>query len=297
MKFLEITLSIGKETETTLFNKDFTIKNKHKYKLIYKNKIYSLEKKIVIPNYKSKTIKIKLIGYNNIPIINDIIKECKSKKITEKEKYKKNVNKYCEYLKCSLHELSKMKYKIDKQKEKIQIFGYYFANNNKDKCIIIYKDNIFSLQQYFYINDIDKEDNNLEILLIELKDIYDRSYMFQHCEYLEEFPLYKTNEKEILVNVVEKDLNLDDLEENEKSEEEFYPNNLRIENKNKSYTISILKSFSSVSLMHKKAEWNTCICKNMACMFEKCKSLISLPNISKWNTINVKYMGYMFDGC
>ena len=32
-------------------------------------------------------------------------------------------------------------------------------------------------------------------------------------------------------------------------------------------------------------------------MFYECKSLISLPNISKWNTINVNEMQYMFYRC
>ena len=32
-------------------------------------------------------------------------------------------------------------------------------------------------------------------------------------------------------------------------------------------------------------------------MFNWCKSLNSLPDISKWNTSNVKNMSWMFDGC
>ena len=36
---------------------------------------------------------------------------------------------------------------------------------------------------------------------------------------------------------------------------------------------------------------------NMSCMFCGCKSLSSLPDISKWNTSNVNNMSYMFYGC
>ena len=36
---------------------------------------------------------------------------------------------------------------------------------------------------------------------------------------------------------------------------------------------------------------------NSHCMFRGCKSLISLPDISKWNTSNVKYMNGMFSEC
>ena len=32
-------------------------------------------------------------------------------------------------------------------------------------------------------------------------------------------------------------------------------------------------------------------------MFDRCSSLIYLPDISKWNTENIKYMNYMFFGC
>ena len=36
---------------------------------------------------------------------------------------------------------------------------------------------------------------------------------------------------------------------------------------------------------------------NMSCMFSNCKSLSSLPDISKWNTNNVNNMSEMFSGC
>ena len=35
----------------------------------------------------------------------------------------------------------------------------------------------------------------------------------------------------------------------------------------------------------------------MMSMFRECKSLTSLPDISKWNTNNVKDMSSMFEGC
>ena len=36
---------------------------------------------------------------------------------------------------------------------------------------------------------------------------------------------------------------------------------------------------------------------DMSCMFYKCSSLLSLPDISKWNTSNVNDMSDMFSGC
>ena len=35
----------------------------------------------------------------------------------------------------------------------------------------------------------------------------------------------------------------------------------------------------------------------MRYMFNSCKSLKSLPDISKWDTKNVTNMSYMFSGC
>ena len=36
---------------------------------------------------------------------------------------------------------------------------------------------------------------------------------------------------------------------------------------------------------------------NMSGMFNECRALSSLPDISKWNTYNVNYMSYIFKVC
>ena len=45
------------------------------------------------------------------------------------------------------------------------------------------------------------------------------------------------------------------------------------------------------------SKWDTNKVINMSRMFNKCSSLSSLPNISKWNTNNVTDMSYMLYGC
>jgi surface protein len=45
------------------------------------------------------------------------------------------------------------------------------------------------------------------------------------------------------------------------------------------------------------SNFSTSNVKNMRCMFYGCKSLNSLPDISKWDTSNVEDMSYMFSGC
>ena len=104
----------------------------------------------------------------------------------EIEKFNKNVNKY------SLSLILLLLYKIDNE-DKIKIFGEEFVGNNGNKYSIIYKDIIFPLQSYFLIKDINKEDKEnkkFEILLLELEDITDRSYIFYNCILLVEFVEY-----------------------------------------------------------------------------------------------------------
>ncbi len=45
------------------------------------------------------------------------------------------------------------------------------------------------------------------------------------------------------------------------------------------------------------SKWNTIKVIDMSFMFFNCSSLASLPNISKWKTKKVKYMNHMFNGC
>ena len=45
------------------------------------------------------------------------------------------------------------------------------------------------------------------------------------------------------------------------------------------------------------SEWNINNVTNMSCIFYGCISLISLPDISKWNTNNVTDMSWMFCRC
>ena len=91
-------------------------------------------------------------------------------------------------------------------KIKIRIFGKNFVKNNRLKCLIIYKDKVIQIQEYFFINDIDEEDKKgkkFELLLVELKNIYDRSYMFYECTFLLGFALRKDYQNK---NNEEKDL-------------------------------------------------------------------------------------------
>ena len=189
--------------------KIFVEKNKYKYKIIYKNKIYPSQNSPKIEENKIGKLKIKLICYNRIKNILDIFFDLSMFNRFQIIKFKKNMNiyKYIDYLLYSSHTIRKLKYKIN-NKDKINIFGKEFVENNENKCLIIYKDKIIHLQTYFLIEDINKEDKEnkkFEILLLELEDITDRSYMFLNCELLVEFSNYEINNNEIKSNIIEEE--------------------------------------------------------------------------------------------
>ena len=147
-------------------------------------------------------IKIKLMCYNHIKNIPEIIYHSTAYYDSKIEKLKKNMNmyKYLDYLLYSSHEIQKLTYKINKKK-KINIFGEKFVENNGNKCSTIYKDKIIPLQSYFLVKDISKEDKEnkiFEILLLELEDISDRSYMFSECKSLIELSNFEI--KGIIMN-------------------------------------------------------------------------------------------------
>ena len=81
-----------------------------------------------------------------------------------------------------------LKYKIEKNCDKIKIFGDLFAKNNKSNCKIQYNNKEEELNEYFYIDKISKNESDsdleLAIKLIIYKDITNMSYMFCACNSL-----------------------------------------------------------------------------------------------------------------
>ena len=239
--------------------------------------------------------------------------------------------KCIDYLLYSSHKIQKLTYKIV-NKSKIKIFGEQFIGNNENKCAIIYKDKIIPLQSFFLFKDInreDKENQKLEILLIELEDISDRSYMFHNCFSLVEFvefSNFEINNNEIKTKLIEEERYFQSIDTNKYNN--FYQNDIdfhaikkNISNSteesfiylvseyNKIYKAkrsryAFLKNISymfsgcfSLTSLPDISEWSTNNVLNMCDMFSGCSSLISLPDISKWNTTNVIDMSSMFNGC
>ena len=180
--------------------------------------------------------------------------------------------------------------KEENKKEKLRIFGNDFIKNNIYKCKIIYKDKEYGLCEY--IDDIDNEYNNNDIITIKLKgynNITNMSCIFNACKSLSSIPdLSKWNTSKInnMSNMFSGCKSISSLPDISKW------NTLNVNDM--SYIFGDCYSLTSLPDISK---WNTSNVNDMAGIFGECKSLNSLPDISKWNTSNVNDMSWMFFHC
>ena len=152
---------------------------------------------------------------------------------------------------------------IYKNKNKfIKLFGEEFIFNNKDKCVMKYKNNQYNLQNNYDKSLLKIDDDNFTIKLQLSPEVTDLSYMFDNCSQLIELPdIHKLRTEKVA---------------------------------NMSY---MFNNCTSLSFCKGISNWNTSNVTNMSNMFSGCNSLPSLPDISKWNTTNVKNMNFMFFNC
>ena len=69
------------------------------------------------------------------------------------------------------------------------------------------------------------------------------------------------------------------------------------ENNEKYIESGMFSNCKSLSSLPDISKWNTNNVTNMCSLFYNCKSLSSLPDISKWNISKLKYKSNMFSGC
>ena len=149
-------------------------------------------------------------------------------------------------------------YKINNNVDKIKIFGYYFVENNKKNCKIIYEGKEYELTEEFNVRKCNK--NTLDIKLKGIKNIHNMSYIFHNCKSLLSVP------------------NISNWNTNNVT-------NMR----------SLFLGCSSLLSLPDISKWDLSNTTNISCLFNGCSSLKSLPNISNWNTINITDMGCLFD--
>ena len=183
-----------------------------------------------------------------------------------------NMYKFIEYLYYSSHEKLILIYNVDKE-DQIKIFGEEFIGSNGNKCSIIYQNKIIPFESYILVKNIDKDDKNkniFEIVLLELEDISNKSYMFFQCTSLVELDKFELNEDEIKGNKIEEEKYFNSRDTNIN----FYLNNINEEiikenDYNSSY--GTFKLFlSEYDKVYKVKKNNINYLKNMKSLFRGC---------------------------
>ena len=88
-------------------------------------------------------------------------------------------------------ELYKMKYKIEKNINKFRILGEDFVKNNRNKGSLIINNKKNPLKDIIIIDNI--KENKIQMILS--KNIYNKSFMFKKCNFLEIISLSSISEK------------------------------------------------------------------------------------------------------
>ena len=206
-------------------------------------------------------------------------------------------------------------------KNKLKIFDEKFVKINRDNCIIIYENKEYELTVYFEdIDDKYDKENDISIKLKINNKINDISCMFCECYSLIQVIEVLNNSSDTIDlnnNIFsENDINYIDEKKYIKSESQVElkaESHNDIDNTNLFEDIIYKDNKISSSILYIPKKYNnsiisSCIYKgtlskyifnnvtDMSYMFYRCKSLISLPDLSKWNNFNVKNMSYYFLG-
>ena len=182
-----------------------------------------------------------------------------------------------------------MKYKINKEEKKIKILGDDFVKNNKENCILILGDDLLEISSEYKIKDNLKENEILEVKLLEIKNINNLSHLFDQCPLLLSLPDISNWDTHNVTDMSYMFFNCTSL--NYISDISFW-NISKVENMNCMFCNCI-----SLSNLPDISKWDTSKVKNINGMFYGCKSLTNLPDISHWDVSNVKNMNYLFSNC
>ena len=341
MKAFELEFNIkGIEDTIKIFSSSFVKTYRKKCIIIDNNKKIPLKEEFSINQKEkdNKQKKIKLIISNfRGDLKNGII--FKSYKKNDLKITKRNIlRKHFTNISISMNDMYKITYKINlninqtkNSKGKIieknnnnihefKIFGHKFVQNNKDKCVIIYNNKLYPLKEYFSENDFNKEDKSLELILVEVENVFDKSYMFHNCASLQKFEDYEPEENNIndidnlnISNIpdysTEDEIStLEEIEEgsffeyqfqkDSKKYEELY-NHFKIDeikygatNEGNSYIINILNSFGKINLILGNSFIENQSLTNMSFLLSGCISLEKLSVIYRWKTDNVTTLFY-----
>ena len=181
-----------------------------------------------------------------------------------------------------------LKYKLDKENDKIRLFGEYFINQNKNNCNLIINGEEKELCEYYDNND-DFDNDILYVKLFINKNFNDMSFMFYKCSSLLSLPdISKWNTSNVtnfryMFSNCSLLSSLPDISQWDTS------NVIKMDN--------LFSQCSNLKNIPDISKWNIDNVLDMSYMFYQCSSLESLPDLSKWKISNVNEIYYMFSGC
>ena len=264
------------EEKTRLFGDKFVKRNKLILKIIYKNKRYDLSEYLddIINNYNRKEIIIiKLRIYYNIINISYMFCGCDTLLSIQDIPKNKTINIFEKGNMTSSSEYNSFSFeKLNYSKEDDAKGLYYGLFNSISKIsdeLTIQKDDISNL--IFKINLTDKNNTykNINYNLITFSNIF----------------------KECLSEEMNNTNKYDKKDESNKKKLKFI-------DQNNTDSISGKTELNNIFPKEKQlSPFINCKFNYMQKLFFGCKSLISLPDISKWDTSNVTNMSNMFNGC
>ena len=328
MLIIEIVYLVKENQKIVKIFKDrFVNKMQKRYKIRYKDKLFPLQSEFKIENEKINKLKISLICYNQYDLVfNDLMKACGDfYELYPSSKYKNNLARFLGIKDRPFYNWSIIKYKKESNNGKIHIYGEKFVDKYKNDCILVFKGRYFWLKEFFLIDEIGENDDFLELMLVELEYITDRSYMFYLCDSLKGFVNYKDIKHNIEGTDIIEEINPLYLNYESKDKEEttdlydgcslsssFTPD------KSKLYTcfnpfmnsiftennIIMNMSFgekmnwlSAILPYEELSKWDVSYVVDMSYMFYGCSSLVDLPDLSEWKINKVTNISYMFAGC
>ena len=218
-------------------------------------------------------------------------------------------------------EISKMIYKKEKNKDNIRIFGETFVKNNRNKVKLIIKNRKSHLKDILSVININED--IIKIKMILNRYTCDFSCIFKDCKslkYITKFLIdssidnfiFKENDNttECSEEIIKSDddsssSSISEISQSEGDNSESSKSVLLLMDKivknffikNHIIIKEMFNNCKSLLSLPDISNWNTDKAIDMSKMFYNCESLQSLPDISRWNTDNVIYMNNMFYNC
>ena len=145
----------------------------------------------------------------------------------------------------------------------IGLFGQNFVNN-KYNCIINYKNKIFPLKEFFVVENTEEDEKEIkyEIILMELEDLTDKSYMFHECKFLSEFSSLEIMNYKIK-NYFDKTLKEYDNDEKSNIYNKCYSSyKINTGNDNSFSLTSLIEIYQELSFLFDKTKFDIYACLN-----------------------------------